>query len=208
MLGKFLTMAMKRPITLESTGVTKKPKKGKAANTTEILGLQEALPIILDDDSTIEERNQSTDWVAISDTKKVRTIISPLTGNLLLELRKFEDDEKTPTETGIYLDESQIARLKSLLPSLETAYESILTTNETFKFTKNLGNNVFVGLNSSFLCVDLRKFFTTNGLTENIPSKKNGIALNLVQVKQLHKFLNDINPSAKTATNATDTSNN
>lgn len=200
-------MAMKRPITLESTGVTKKSKKEKTANTTEMLGLQEALPIILDDDTT-EERNQSTDWVAISDTKKVRTVISPVTGNLLLELRKFEDDEKTPTETGIYLDESQIARLKSLLPSLETAYESILTTNETFKFTKNLGNNVFVGLNSSFLCVDLRKFFTSNGLTENIPSKKNGIALNLVQVKQLRKFLNDIKPPTKMTHNAAETTKN
>jgi hypothetical protein len=162
----------------------------------------------LDEDNPTEERKQPMDWVTISDTKKMRTIISPVTGNLLLELRKFENDEKTPTETGIYLDESQIARLKSLLPSLDTTYESIITTNETFKFTKNLGNNVFVGLNSSFLCVDLRKFFTANGLTENIPSKKNGIALNLVQVKQLRKFLNDINPSTKTATNATDTSKN
>jgi hypothetical protein len=67
---------------------------------------------------------------------------------------------------------------------------------------------VFVGLNSSFLCVDLRKFFTSHGLTENIPSKKNGIALNLVQVKQLRKFLIDIKPFTTMANNAAETSKN
>jgi hypothetical protein len=88
-------MAMKRPIALESTGVTKKSKKEKPVNTTDMLGIQEALPIILDDDTT-EERNQSMDWVVISDTKKMRAIISPVTGNLLLKNDTLPGDETLP----------------------------------------------------------------------------------------------------------------
>ena len=145
------------------------------------------------------------EWFELAKVKKVRILRSTLTGCLLLEFRKFEDDGVTPSEIGIYLDESQIRLLCTLLPALEQTYESILSTDENVKFSQEIGNGIYVTLDSNFLCLDLRKFFTLRkkeGSEEVIqqrqPSKKKGMAFNLAQVKLLRKFLHDdVEPELK-----------
>lgn len=121
---------------------------------------------------------EDTEWTDLGNEKKVKSYKSPLTGQTLIDLKKF-DCEKV-TDTGITLDEAQIKILYGLLPALEMAYETVLHTEENVKISEAIGRNVFVNLNSKVLCVDLRKFFTPRGKTESFPSKKTGIGTRFI----------------------------
>lgn len=147
-------------------------------------------PTLLDDlvKETIKA-SKDEDWHDLGSNKKVRMLRSTISGKKLFDLRKF-DDCGEPT-TGIILDEMQAKLLLQLLPTFQRVYEEVLATDEEVKMRENIGRDVFLSLDSSCLCADLRKFFIPRGSTSKIPTKKTGVAFTLDGVRSLIAYLKD-----------------
>lgn len=111
---------------------------------------------------------------------------STFNGNAYVHVRKLVN-QNIPTKDGISLTLQRCNELFMSLPFLEDALIRIEQNGDTF-YTRHLGGNWHVTVQSGFNRVDIRKFWFSEGATELRATRK-GVSLTFEQFRELKNGL-------------------
>ncbi|KAL4231824.1 hypothetical protein ACF0H5_009400 [Mactra antiquata] len=92
--------------------------------------------------------------------------------------KNIYNEKHFPTKNGAALKPVRWNSFVSNLDDIEEAKKG-LSAEEIFDFKHHLGGNWYVGVNSNFPCVNIRKFWLPEGEQDIVPSRK-GITLTFV----------------------------
>ena len=121
--------------------------------------------------------------------KQVYLFDSVFNGVTYIHVRKVLN-EKIPTKDGITLNLQRCNELFMNLPQLDIAVHMMELNQPTF-YRKHLGGNWYVTVQNGFKCVDIRKFWKPENVSEICATRK-GVALNFEQYRELKNGLHTL----------------
>jgi hypothetical protein len=127
-------------------------------------------------------------WNEISDTKRVRIIVSPMY-KIRVEFKLFNDN--VPSDRGIFLNLQQFDNFSRHFLQLESVFTSFLSYGDEENYRTDLGRLIFAEFNYNFPCIQIRRYYEDRSSYEQRPTRQ-GITFSIKELQSLKSIISDM----------------